>query len=244
MKKNGFTLAEVLITLGIIGVVAALVMPGLIANYKKKEYVVRLKKFYSTLQQGISLYTAKEGVSDFDSTELVAMMRSPGTLDKARLDEIMGIIFNKVVSCNKQSDKKCGGIKYKGLSGADYTGWGGAIDASYTYVLPDSMIISMASLPQVWLDGGACAANVPVTDRNGRCIRVWVDINGRSGPNISGRDMFAFGIRADGRVVPADFPTNVDLTQNTSGCSADASVAYDNDACSLKIIQDNWEMNY
>ncbi len=37
--KNGFTLAEVLITLGIIGIVAAMTMPALIANYQKKVLV-------------------------------------------------------------------------------------------------------------------------------------------------------------------------------------------------------------
>lgn len=35
-SKKGFTLAEVLITLGIIGVVAALTMPSIIANYQKR----------------------------------------------------------------------------------------------------------------------------------------------------------------------------------------------------------------
>ena len=51
IKRNnlGFTLAEVLITLGIIGVVVALTMPSLIANYQKQETIARLKKVYSTI---------------------------------------------------------------------------------------------------------------------------------------------------------------------------------------------------
>ena len=55
MKKQGFNLAEVLITLGIIGVVAAMTMPALIGNYQKKEVVTRLKKAYSIVQQAIRL---------------------------------------------------------------------------------------------------------------------------------------------------------------------------------------------
>ena len=47
--KNGFTLAEVLITLGIIGVVSALTLPSLITSYKKQEASARLKKFNSLL---------------------------------------------------------------------------------------------------------------------------------------------------------------------------------------------------
>ena len=49
--KYGFTLAEVLITLVIIGVIAALTIPNIVYETKKHEYTARLKKFYSTLQQ-------------------------------------------------------------------------------------------------------------------------------------------------------------------------------------------------
>ena len=50
-RKLGFTLAEVLITLGIIGVVAAMTLPSLIAKYEKKVATTRLKKFYTTYSQ-------------------------------------------------------------------------------------------------------------------------------------------------------------------------------------------------
>ena len=51
--KKAFTLAEVLITLGIIGVVAALTMPALIANHRKTVVETRLAKFYSTMNQAV-----------------------------------------------------------------------------------------------------------------------------------------------------------------------------------------------
>jgi len=50
-SNSAFTLAEVLITLVIIGVVAALTIPNVIYNSKKHEYSARLKKFYSTMKQ-------------------------------------------------------------------------------------------------------------------------------------------------------------------------------------------------
>lgn len=54
MKKfNGFTLAEVLITLGIIGVVAAMTLPTVIKNYQKKVASTRVKSAYSQLLQAI-----------------------------------------------------------------------------------------------------------------------------------------------------------------------------------------------
>lgn len=53
-KKCGFTLAEVLITLVVIGVIAAMTIPTVINNTKKQEYVSKLKKAYSTLAQTTS----------------------------------------------------------------------------------------------------------------------------------------------------------------------------------------------
>ena len=58
MKKNAFTLAEVLITLGIIGVVAALTMPALIANYQQKALKTQYAKAYSNLFNAIKLAQA------------------------------------------------------------------------------------------------------------------------------------------------------------------------------------------
>ena len=49
MNKYAFTLAEVLITMGIIGIVAALTIPALIANYQKQVTVDRLKKSFSVI---------------------------------------------------------------------------------------------------------------------------------------------------------------------------------------------------
>lgn len=70
MKKDGFTLAEVLITLGIIGVVAALTIPNLIQSYKKKYVEVRLARFYSTMSQALKLNIAENGTITFEQKDL------------------------------------------------------------------------------------------------------------------------------------------------------------------------------
>ncbi len=62
-KKFAFTLAETLITLAVIGIVAALTIPTLVQNYKKKEYSTRLKKFYSMMSQAIKLSEIDNGPS-------------------------------------------------------------------------------------------------------------------------------------------------------------------------------------
>lgn len=63
--KKAFTLAEVLITLGIIGVVAAMTLPSLIAKYQKRVMTNNLKKVYTELSQVVLLYKADMGVTDF-----------------------------------------------------------------------------------------------------------------------------------------------------------------------------------
>lgn len=64
LKFKGFTLAEVLITLGVIGVVAAITLPALISSYNKKITETRLAKFYSVFNQAIKLSVAENGDVD------------------------------------------------------------------------------------------------------------------------------------------------------------------------------------
>ena len=60
--KKGFTLAEVLITLGIIGIVAAMTLPSLINNYKKRETVEKLKTTYSLISNAMERAKADYGL--------------------------------------------------------------------------------------------------------------------------------------------------------------------------------------
>lgn len=61
MKKIGFTLAEVLITLGIIGIVAAMTLPVLMSSYKKHVIKTKLMKFYSVMNQAVQMSEVENG---------------------------------------------------------------------------------------------------------------------------------------------------------------------------------------
>ncbi len=61
IRRYAFTLAEVLVTLGIIGVVAALTIPQLISNHRKQEVVTKLEKVYSVMNQAIRTSEAEYG---------------------------------------------------------------------------------------------------------------------------------------------------------------------------------------
>lgn len=64
-KEHAFTLAEVLITLGIIGIVAALTMPMLLSNYRKQVVETRLAKFYSAMNQAIQQSEVDNGPKEY-----------------------------------------------------------------------------------------------------------------------------------------------------------------------------------
>ena len=60
-KKWAFTLAEILITLAIVGVVAVITLPNLIQKYQEKAIVNRLEKTYSLLQQSFQFAVEEYG---------------------------------------------------------------------------------------------------------------------------------------------------------------------------------------
>ena len=74
-NRKAFTLAEVLITLGIIGVVAAMTIPNLISNYRKKQIEVQAKVTYSTIQQALRFSSYDDvgysEVADNDNQEMI-----------------------------------------------------------------------------------------------------------------------------------------------------------------------------
>ena len=61
LKTPAFTLAEVLITLGIIGIVAAMTLPAMIMNHRKQVTVNKVKKFYTVMSQATNSAIAEYG---------------------------------------------------------------------------------------------------------------------------------------------------------------------------------------
>ncbi len=76
MKKSlGFTLAEVLITLAIIGVVAAMTIPSVIVNTNQAEFRTGFRKAISVLNSSLTMNIALEGESPYDNTDLFSYLQ-------------------------------------------------------------------------------------------------------------------------------------------------------------------------
>ena len=99
MKRFAFTLAEVLITLGIIGIVAALTMPTLIAHYKAKVLEAQFKKSYSTLTNATKMLVQQD-VSPYDLTTVAERVEA----------------YSKVLNASKCTTNYCSG-KWNNLAG-------------------------------------------------------------------------------------------------------------------------------
>ncbi len=74
MKKSGFTLAEVLITLAIIGVVAAISIPSVISNSQQQEFKTGLRKAVSVLNSAITMNMALDGETPYDNANLMGFL--------------------------------------------------------------------------------------------------------------------------------------------------------------------------
>lgn len=156
-----FTMAEVLITLGIIGIVAAMTLPALIQKYQKQETSARLKKFYTTMNQAIMMSEIDNGDMrywDFDTTGYSV----DGQKDHARVSELCENFFNRYL-------KKY--LKYysyeKGLNTSDEN---------------DATVFTTNRI--IFYDGSIAYLNA------GRCYDLLFDTNGDRKPNQNGRDRF------------------------------------------------------
>lgn len=232
---SAFTLAEVLITLGVIGIVAAMTLPTLIAKYQEKVMITQLKKVYTELSQAVMLFKVDDNITNLSDSSLNS---------NAEFNNFIEKYLNVAKKCNSEVSP-CFSKSYKKLSGVDSKfnlGCGGA----KSYVLTSGVAI--------------CARYNIGTNA---IAEIHVDVNGNKAPNVLGRDAFNLflysnGIIDDlvtiirdennpeGSVVWTDATAPLSVEQREAsfkdGCSSDFSRFYH--GCFGKILNDNWEMNY
>ena len=183
--KAAFTLAEVLITLGIIGVVAAMTLPSLIQNYQKKALATQTQKFYSMMSQAVKQYMADYGVDDLRNTPLAG-----DNYEEQDSPEAMASIrdfvtkYLKVVKECKTYDEGGDNCLAPAYRWSDNSGEYKNYNSGYrNYVLADGSVIT------IYYRGNK--------DYPGP-ILLGVDVNGKKGPNKFGYDYFEMSIFYDG----------------------------------------------
>ena len=162
-KRFGFTLAEVLITLGIIGVVAAMTMPTLINQTNGAQYKAAYKKALSAIAQGITLNVALDD-ADFADT------KTDGTAGGTILS-----VLQKRMNVVRALDGEAIDSTYN-LSSLRASGGAENPTASNTTVFFNDG--AMFTFPK---DTSGCTST-NYTAANNKC-RGYIDVNGLKGPN-------------------------------------------------------------
>ncbi len=193
MKVKAFTLAEVLITLAIIGVVAAMTMPALIQNYQKRALETQIKHFYSMFSQAVKQYMADYGTDDLRNTPLASDnyedYSSPEGI--ASIRNFMTKYLKVVKECDhapsdcfaKEYRSYDGKVNDRGINGYNTDADLYAINTGFgyrDYVLADGAVVKIG----YWMDE--------------QPIDIIVDVNGKKGPNKAGYDVLSMTLFYDG----------------------------------------------
>ena len=224
-KKKAFTLAEVLITLGIIGVVAAMTLPTLGQKLNNRANVVAMKKVYTMLSQ-VTVSVAAENPIDSWNMKTANLEATEDVFEKYK--PYFKIVKdcgcgNRAVGCWSTSPTKA-------LDGQTYYyGHSNGIGATYCAVrLADGMNISF----DTWLASslGAKYPNEVDTD----VYFFYVDVNGDKSPNTLGYDVFQFVVKKGKHgVIPAG------IANNSAKCTKLDKTSFAGVDCAARVLHEN-----
>lgn len=220
--KFGFTLAEVLVTLGIIGVVSAMTIPSLTQAWQKQAYATQLKKIYSSLSQA-----AMQAIQEDEAIRL----EESSYIGENGVKEFFRKNFKIVQECNG-SITPCFASKYKTIDGVEHNSsdW----RADYAVTTADGYSIAV-----VW-NGLEFYRSYGDYDSHGY-FSLQVDINGKKGPNVGGRDLFHLELYSDGKVAES-YSWIRDPQDSKDQCVE--GWGYPGAGCLSSLIQNGWTMDY
>ncbi len=223
---NAFTLAEVLITLAIIGIVAALTIPSLIAKYEKKVTVSRIQKDIAVLEQALRMSEAENG-----EMATWTLPETSHTENTKFFAEKYLLPYLKTQKVSIPVSEECW-ANTKTISGKE----------AINYTIGNAFGLSTACATLVNGSNIYFWANDPTKDVPH--AQIWVDINGKKAPNMLGKDVFGFLINFSmGKFNPLGFgQTREELTSesNESGCNKNNQSVHAGQKCSGLIATDGW----
>ena len=248
--RDAFTLAEVLITLGVIGVVAAMTLPTLIHNYQVKQWETLIKQDYTLISSGFQKIVADYGVTTLDET---GIFNQNGTTDP-EFNENMANVLKKVF--NNAKIYKVGEYPYEHIVSVLYGN-----RPSNSLTTANNLIMELPNGSLVFLRNSGCVAPAnPIPTYKLTCAGILVDINGTKAPNSWGKDVFNFGrITERGKIIPDTSADWAEATNNTreywknnpeqcghAGVKLKDETLYyiGGSNCLARIMENNWEMDY
>ncbi len=220
MKNYGFTLAEVLITLGIIGVVAALTLPALVQNNRNREMQTRLKRGYSVLSQALDMYQAENGERITPQTKIgwdlkPVLMKYLKTVK----DCGYGSLDDDACIPNYGPDNEKNSTKYTTYNGKTLY---------LNYFDDGQFVLNDGSL--VLLESAASATNLYIS----------IDVNGYNNrPNRLGQDLFMFQIDSKGVLRPMGAEGTDYYDKDNSYCSNTSTNKLNGAGCTYQALTDS-----
>lgn len=243
-KIKAFTLAEILITLSIIGIVASLTIPNMMANYQKTQYVVGLKKIYTQFSQVLIKMAADAGCvgdlgcafdSGYDSD--TGDYKVDFDTDLNEIGDKIASYFKVVRTCRQNVDTGCWANKVsRNIDNTNVSSDNDSKTSGYRFVTADGMFIQLADAP-------FRNCNFSYDKVKKYCIPINFDVNGIKPPNTYGRDIHSFILMNDNgpKIYPEGGP-DVYYYKNNNACGANNSK--DGFRCTGRVIEEGWEMNY
>jgi prepilin-type N-terminal cleavage/methylation domain-containing protein len=197
--KKGFTLAEVLITLGIIGVVAALTIPALTQSYQTQVYKSQLKKQMSTVGEAFKQAAIGNGGSLAGYSTITWNTNS---ISDDLINFMKPYFAYQKICYSSQLNASCRPVNtnYTTLSGGDISAIGGGVQPidEPLMILNDGTILYFFTY---YLFNPTCTSSGITSTKDG-CGSVIIDVNGTKSPNQLGLDTFMFWIGSTGTLVP------------------------------------------
>ena len=216
-RKLAFTLAEVLITLGKIGIVAAITIPQLINNYKAKRLQTQFLKSYSTIQQAFKEMEADDVSTDPTTYNTLEYYKTFMNYLQAPMD--CGIGDNKYLPCVYMRDSSSKDYK-------PYKTYDGKTNASM--ILFDDGQIALQDGTLLLFENYAPRMRVFVS----------VDLNGYNNkPNRWGYDLFTFQLVDNQLKAMGD--TGTTYTDLSTYCNVNSQDEYNGIACAKKALSDS-----
>ena len=191
--RRGFTLAEVLITIGIIGVIAAITIPTLLNKSNDRVYEVGYKKAYSTLTNVFESLLNDNG----GDIKTLCSENKDRTIEGSKcISDAFKPYLKIAKACESGDNADCTNLYTEAVNlNGDATFRtmmiAGRINTNTTFVLTDGSIVSF-DYGGSTANGGNCSApptGDPDTEPDSACFMLIIDSNGNRKPNKLGLDI-------------------------------------------------------